>query len=98
MVLENVLTSFSLRACLFMHLWLAGSLLLLPGFSPAAATRLLTVTPLIGESRLRLHGLGLLSFRLPALDIGSVAVAHGLGCPVARETLLDQGSELRLLH
>lgn len=79
------MTSFCFRACLFMRLWLAGSLLLLPGFSPAAATRLLTVTPLVGESRLRLHGLGLQSFRLPrALDTGSVAVAHGLGCPVAR--------------
>ena len=38
-----------------MHIWLAGSLLLLLGFSPAAVSRLLAVTPLVAESRLRLH-------------------------------------------
>ena len=38
-----------------MHIWLARSLLLLLGFSLAAVSRLLAVTPLVVESRLRLH-------------------------------------------
>ena len=35
---------------------------------------------------------------LPALDTGSGAVAHRLGCPVVCGILLDQGSNLCLLH
>ena len=59
--------------------------------APAPAPRLSGFSP--PGCRLRTQAQG-----LPALDTGSGAVAHRLGCPVVCGILLDQGSNLCLLH